>query len=116
MPLLRRSLLSRLRGIIGRRLPDARSSQDGDSYSTVTHSISSATPSSQSNRSLSRPSSCPSRGKLTLREAANLWPQSIDALAEALEAFPGGVIIISHDAQLLSRVCDETSEVSRKAS
>ena len=37
--------------------------------------------------------------------------QSIDALAEALEEFSGGVIIISHDAQLLSRVCDETSEV-----
>ncbi len=40
-----------------------------------------------------------------------LWVQSIDALAEALEAFEGGVVIISHDAQLLSRVCDETSEV-----
>ena len=38
--------------------------------------------------------------------------QSIDALAEALEAFEGGVVIISHDAQLLTRVCDEeTSEV-----
>jgi hypothetical protein len=38
-------------------------------------------------------------------------PQSIDALAEALQQFEGGVVIISHDAQLLSRVCDETSEV-----
>lgn len=37
--------------------------------------------------------------------------QSIDALSDALEAFEGGVVIISHDAQLLSRVCDETSEV-----
>ena len=37
--------------------------------------------------------------------------QSIDALAEALEAFEGGVVIISHDAQLLSHVCDENSEV-----
>ena len=39
--------------------------------------------------------------------------QSIDALAEALEEFEGGVVIISHDSQLLSRVCDdeERSEV-----
>lgn len=39
--------------------------------------------------------------------------QSIDALADALEEFEGGVIIISHDARLLSRVCDnaERAEV-----
>lgn len=43
-------------------------------------------------------------------------PQSIDALAEALQQFEGGVVIISHDAQLLSRVCDETSEVHAAAS
>ena len=49
---------------------------------------------------------------LLLDEPTNhLDMQSIDALAEALQAFEGGVVIISHDAQLLSRVCDETSEV-----
>ena len=35
-------------------------------------------------------------------------PQSIDALADALEEFEGGVVIISHDARLLSRVCDNS--------
>lgn len=33
--------------------------------------------------------------------------QSIDALSEALAAFEGGVVVISHDAQLLERVCDD---------
>ena len=39
--------------------------------------------------------------------------QSIDALCDAVEEFPGGVIVISHDAQLLSRICadEERSEV-----
>ena len=39
--------------------------------------------------------------------------ESIDALADALEEFEGGVVIISHDSKLLSRVCDdaERSEV-----
>lgn len=39
--------------------------------------------------------------------------QSIDALCDAIEVFEGGVVVISHDAQLLSRMCeDETrSEV-----
>eukprot|EP00889_Picochlorum_renovo_P001733 jgi/Picre1/28763/NNA_004162.t1 len=39
--------------------------------------------------------------------------RSIDALADALEEFEGGVVIISHDSKLLSRVCDdaERSEV-----
>ncbi|KAG1675121.1 hypothetical protein FOA52_003344 [Chlamydomonas sp. UWO 241] len=31
--------------------------------------------------------------------------QSIDALCDAVEEFEGGVIVISHDAQLLSRLC-----------
>lgn len=49
---------------------------------------------------------------LLLDEPTNhLDMQSIDALSEALAEFEGGVIIISHDAQLLSHVCDETSEV-----
>lgn len=49
------------------------------------------------------------------RCALSLRPslQSIDALADALEEFEGGVVIISHDSRLLSRVCDdaERSEV-----
>lgn len=32
--------------------------------------------------------------------------QSIDALAEGLENFPGGIVLISHDQRLLKRVCD----------
>jgi hypothetical protein len=51
-----------------------------------------------------------------LRRSGHPVLQSIDALAEALQQFEGGVVIISHDAQLLSRVCDETSEVRRTAS
>ncbi|GAB2222287.1 hypothetical protein Droror1_Dr00013497 [Drosera rotundifolia] len=33
--------------------------------------------------------------------------QSIDALADALEEFEGGVILVSHDSRLISRVCDD---------
>jgi ATP-binding cassette subfamily F protein 1 len=37
----------------------------------------------------------------------NLDMASIDALADALEAFDGGIVVISHDARLLARICDE---------
>jgi len=51
---------------------------------------------------------------LLLDEPTNhLDMESIDALAEAVEAFPGGCVIISHDSRLLSRICEdeERSEV-----
>ena len=53
------------------------------------------------------PSTCPAE------PTNHLDMQSIDALCDAVEEFEGGVIVISHDAQLLARLCadEERSQV-----